>query len=812
MNVNLKKIELTGFRGALSPVNLTFPENGQGSIFLYGEGGTGKTTFSEAIEWFYKDKVETLEKEFCGKDCYFNIRLNQTLNAFVRIDYTETSIDSIKTLHRRGNNRYSNTSADFKDYIARSLNENFVLRYYDLKDFVDEKTKAQKLDHFAKLIGFEQVTSTRTVLMQAFNALKDSQEASRMAGQLDEAKRFLSETIGGEVITEDGLLSYVKAHIGSILPDHTMATLDDIPTTVKKLDALADISEISKRKNNLEALKEQLDKSKNIWGAFLPPVSSWLDKYRDYLRDAEIIQKESLLKLYSIGKQILSGAEWTEKDRCPLCGSSIEGQLLIEHLSEEISRIESTLGKKKTLTTEFETISLNITKAIGKLRTDSETLSENKNKEPLIDQNKDTLLSALSLLIAASEELHKDIDNSFKSLHDVSFDLSKHVVCADELKRLYGEFRAVLLSGIASLVVRPEIQKYRDAARLLEKLHEHFKRTQELSFKVEQLHRQVDSLKAIQEAFEEKEKEIFKQIIAVLSKDIDTYYSLLNPGENVDNISLFPTEDKGAGRGLEIAYQFHGSEQYPARKYLSESHRSSLGISIFLASAKHFNKVNKFLILDDIYTSLDVNHRERLVQLFTHPTLSDMQFLITTHDLVWFKTVQRTLQASPNWKFFEIRKWRIDAGIEIAEAPESIRKRITGYLDSGDIHAACRSIRGYYEETLKRIGKKLEIRVPYRDSASWSADEFYSGIGERIRGSAVSTDSRYTAGSPIGFLSNLTSHENNVAVSSGTVQSIVELVDNFRQAFVCADCQKPIWHAKKQSGGFQCQCGTLHCG
>jgi len=412
MTVKLKKLELAGFRGALSPVDLTFPENGQGSIFLYGEGGTGKTTFSEAIEWFYKDKVETLEKEFCGKECYFNIRLNHALNASVRIDYTETSIDSIKTLHRLGNNTYSNTSAGFKDYIAGSSNENFVLRYHDLKDFVDEKTKAQKLDHFAKLIGFEKVTSTRTLLMQTFNALKDSQEASRMAGKLDEAKRFLSETIGGEVITEDGLLSYVRAHIGSILSDHTLATLDDIPATVKKLDALADISEISRRKSILDALKDQLEKSENILGAFLPSLSSWLDKYRDYLRDAEIIQKESLLKLYSIGKQILSGAEWTEKDRCPLCGSSIEGLLLIEHLSEEISRIVSTLGKKKALTTEFETISLNMTKVIGKLRSDSETLSENKTKEPLVDQNKEILLSALSLLIVASEELNKDLSKA----------------------------------------------------------------------------------------------------------------------------------------------------------------------------------------------------------------------------------------------------------------------------------------------------------------------------------------------------------------------------------------------------------------
>ena len=63
----------------------------------------------------------------------------------------------------------------------------------------------------------------------------------------------------------------------------------------------------------------------------------------------------------------------------------------------------------------------------------------------------------------------------------------------------------------------------------------------------------------------------------------------------------------------------------------------------------------------------------------------------------------------------EIRRWRIDSGIEIVEAPESIKRRIESYLDKGETFAAVKSIRSYYEETLKRIAKKLEIRVPYRN-------------------------------------------------------------------------------------------------
>lgn len=812
MVIKFKKIEMMGFRGALYTVALNFPNNGEGSIFLYGEGGTGKTTFTEAIEWFYKDEIESLEREFCGKECYFNLRLDAAQNATVAFEFTKSELNDIKTLSRRGVNTHGNGIPEFKNYMQESLKENFILHYSDLKEFVDDKTKAKKLEHFAKLIGFEKVTETRNVFMQAFNALKDSKEINEISGQLKEAKRFLTEKLGSEVISEEIILSYAVRQLNLIKPEFKIEGLSEFPSIVKQLNDLADTSEISKRKHILETIKDQLDKSESIWSKPLTEIIEGVKEYKAYLLDAEMIQKESLLKLYSIGKQMLLSAEWTDKEKCPLCGSTIDGKALIKHLSEEVMRIESALEKKKTLNTKFESIDSNITNAMATLKSDTTTINENKNKEKIIEDSKSNLLPLLNKLTSYYQEIQREVKDNFKNLRDISYNFKPIHTLVKELKSVYNELKTKVQKEIESLVVGPKIQKYRETARLLDDLLKYFKRSMDLSSKIEKINKQVDSLKAIQEAFEKKEKEVFERIISVLSKDIDIFYNILNPNEGVNKIGLFPTEDKGFGRGLEVSYKFHGSEQYPAKKYLSESHRNSLGISIFLASAKYFNKVNKFLILDDIYTSLDVNHRERLVNIFTHPSLSDRQFLITTHDWTWFKTMQRTLQANSKWKFFEIRKWGIDTGIEIAEAPESIKKRIIDYLDKGDAFAACKSIRSYYEETLKRIAKRLEIRVPYKEAANWTADEFYSGIGERVKGSTIATDNRYTADNPIGFLANLAAHESDINITSGTVKSLVEQIDNFEKAFSCDNCKKAIWYANRRNGGFQCQCGQLNCG
>ena len=42
--------------------------------------------------------------------------------------------------------------------------------------------------------------------------------------------------------------------------------------------------------------------------------------------------------------------------------------------------------------------------------------------------------------------------------------------------------------------------------------------------------------------------------------------------------------------GIEFEYYFHGEPTSPPMKYLSESHLNSLGIALFLASVKLFNK------------------------------------------------------------------------------------------------------------------------------------------------------------------------------------------------------------------------------
>ena len=121
---------------------------------------------------------------------------------------------------------------------------------------------------------------------------------------------------------------------------------------------------------------------------------------------------------------------------------------------------------------------------------------------------------------------------------------------------------------------------------------------------------QIKTISAIRSKFSSIHGATLQAALDRMSDDISGYYLAMHPHENVGDIKLKVLEE-----GVEFEYDFHGKRVYPSIKYLTESHLNSLGIAVFLASAKLFNKINGFVVLDDVVTSFDSNHRVRLLRL-----------------------------------------------------------------------------------------------------------------------------------------------------------------------------------------------------
>ena len=129
------------------------------------------------------------------------------------------------------------------------------------------------------------------------------------------------------------------------------------------------------------------------------------------------------------------------------------------------------------------------------------------------------------------------------------------------------------------------------------------------------LRRQIDSMEAMCREFVKQEKEALTHFLTKISEDINDLYLFMNTDERVEGIRLVPLGNEDEFVGITLEMTFHGEAVSPPETYLSESHVNCLGICLFLATAMTFNKVNRFLVLDDIISSFDTNHRARFGHL-----------------------------------------------------------------------------------------------------------------------------------------------------------------------------------------------------
>src|SRR4030043_399927 len=117
--VKLKRLVLEGFRGSLKEVPLDLDDDCK-NLVLFGNNGDGKSSFSDALEWFFTDKIKHLEREGCWREAYFNDALPRTQDAVVEISFNRSDICGEKILQREGGYRYSNNTEEFREYVENS--------------------------------------------------------------------------------------------------------------------------------------------------------------------------------------------------------------------------------------------------------------------------------------------------------------------------------------------------------------------------------------------------------------------------------------------------------------------------------------------------------------------------------------------------------------------------------------------------------------------------------------------------------------------------------------------------------------------
>ena len=124
--------------------------------------------------------------------------------------------------------------------------------------------------------------------------------------------------------------------------------------------------------------------------------------------------------------------------------------------------------------------------------------------------------------------------------------------------------------------------------------------------------------------------EFTQTILDDIATECSRLYALIHPNEPIALSRL--ALDEGKRASLSQAATFEGHDNVPPQAYFSESHLDTLGFCFWLSLVKRDSpKADVVVVLDDVFTSVDAQHINRISQLITDESKNFAQVIATTH-------------------------------------------------------------------------------------------------------------------------------------------------------------------------------------
>lgn len=782
MKMKLKQIDIKGLRGVKQELSLEL--NGK-SIVLYGDNGMGKSSISDAIEWFYTNKVAHLGGiEIDLKDALRNASLDEDFVSEAGLKfYKKSDYDTAKTLF----NKRGKLEQDFtvktdliKQYIIDSKEENLLLRYKSLNDFVDN-TKGDKLKYLSDIIGFSEVTKKKEVLRKAHTSIISEIKNQNFEGQITSQKTILISKIGAAVSQNKDFFDIINNKIAPLKTKLKVESLEDVDALLKHLKSATNeklVKESSFLEKNQIAAYGLQSEIVNINSSY----QSYYDEFQKIAADVEGIMKIYIGELLKIGDNVVQ--KYHKEESCPLCLQPKNIEELRSEIAERLKEIDESSKKLEAFKKAQELIK-NI--SVERIKRIDSLLLDDAFKMPENEQLKKDLESIKKKikLIETASSTKVASGDKIQNVDEISFNVSDFLFLKkldDRIKKLK---EAIKKDNITEIYAN--ISASKDAFLKIKTLEKERKK----------LEKQRNSLSIIYNEFVKVQKEGLENFINSFSTKINEYYQYMNPDEPFQEIKIVTMGEEDELNGITIEYKYNGDWVSPPQKYFSESHLNCFGISFFLASVDAFNDINEFIILDDVISSFDSNHRKRFAELLFEK-FSKYQLILLTHEEEWFRNFVKPLAKKNGWLVNEI-KWTESKGTHFEESQGDIKAKIERKISESEVDGLGNPLRQYLEHSLKDICINLDVKVSFRPNEineKRMPDELISELKSRIKSKSNDLQEHYPTIDRIAnssILGNLLSHDNPFNPKIGDLKAFWADIQEMENIFYCQEegCTKP---------------------
>lgn len=713
----LEQISIEGFRGinnASAPLELKFHPDKVNSVFA--PNGVGKSSIFEAVTYVLTGAIPKLEALPAAEhgasyylNCFHPVGLG-TVSLTLRPAAGGASLTVTVTRDQRGGRTVATSDGCDGNALLAELNREFVL--LDAKtfqSFIDE-TPLNRGRSFSGLLGLGSYSALRQALQalahtRGFNnhyavitktgkkGLIERQVAKARSDVRASYLALAGEELGAAA-TKDELR--VKAHailhhiplIESNCADKSFDEIspDECLARVRDAEGGPDRDRLSK------LLQAETGWNDTIGALPSPELIAELVKLARE-RDAalERTQGDAFFRLYKLTEQIAARDDWHDKNVCPACDQRGDTSVL-EHARTKLVLYAAVTDLSERLATASAMVDWDKLAA-------AESATQGDGEARLV-RGIMVKVAGGAFTEAVAVELQARVTAVRKRASEA---LGATTAEKEKLeKRLPPSLVAVT-------------EKIEAARRLQSALKNEEASTAALDAIVGEL-RRIERVRSFlvnaSSAFSQAEADASARRLAAVEPLCRKFF------ENIIFEPVVPAISKRAGaEGLLISLdRFYDLRGVSAQSLLSESYRNAFAISVYLAAAALYGGSPKFLLLDDVTSSLDAGHQFHLMEVirtrFSRPGATNgPQVIIFSHDTLLEKYFN-TNGSSSGWAHQRIEGTPRTAVLSQSNAVNRVRDATMALLYAGNAQDAAPRIRQYLEYVLEEIIIRCRIPVP----------------------------------------------------------------------------------------------------
>lgn len=779
MTKRIDKISLNFFKGATKPFILNLDKDKAISM-IFGENGTGKSTIVDSLDFIFNEKLGSLEDKKIGqsKHRYLTAIGNTTDKLKVQIQINGNTITG--TLSDNGQKTIVK-SGDIPNLE--------ILRRNQILKVINAEPK-ERFEEIKKFINVVNCQANEDSLREALKSVKaDYSESVRAYEQAVEQLKSLWEQEGKP---EADFMKWAK-NKNKIVTTESGALIKDTEEILRCVDVInSSISDMEKAETAFNTDTE---------------------KYNSFKEDYETKQKDLVNGVDELIGTLDSAKKYLEKsdsiENCPVCEKPIMKNDLISQLNTRLDKYKNIIKSKNAL----QTAENNLTTSNSIFKTRKETYV--KNSANLYEFAIASKLDTIKLLKIKPED-YSNLNN--KKLIDIEARYNEAKNIHKIISDVYGELKKSkdeLLNTQRQLTaIKSNLQTITEKEKLNKKYEIESKK-----------------LKDLHDLIEKERKKYLDNVLIKISSEIDKYYEKLHPDEKLGKIKCFMK--KGGVGSMEISGTFHNVDDCPPAAYYSESHLDTLGICSFIALAKQYNTDGSILVFDDVLTSVDVVHLDRIMNLLYELKDEFDQIILTSHYRPWREKYKYASGASSYIGLIELRNWSLEKGISSFKTMASLDE-IEYYMDNSrfDRQIVASKSGILLEYLLEQVVLIYKGNVPFIRPADYTIAQLFGGIDKKLKAAlkienvniVTPTDPNgqisYSVTSTIEIKPILDNLENNnwirnvvgahyntlgPEVSDDNVRAFFTIVKNLTKALVCSTCGE-IPRRDKSGLYLECKC------